>query len=98
MGDARRRSEDPLDLTAAEAVLRVLAAADGPLSTLEIARSSSLSTLTVIPVLDRLVRQGAVTRSLTTTGPSRQQGWAYQLAPVRRSRTSPVPDGDRTPR
>lgn len=95
MGTAGRRSEDPLDLTAVEAVLKVMARADGPLTALEIARASALSTLTVIPILDRLARQRSVTRTPTDPGHGRPAGWAYQLAPARRGRTSPTSGDDR---
>lgn len=98
MGTAGRRSDDPLDLTAVEAVLRVLAGADGPLTALEVARASALSTLTVIPILDRLARQRSVTRTPTDPGHGRPPGWGYQLVAPRRGRTSTASIDERSRR
>lgn len=72
--------EGPGDDVARRSILECLAAADGPLGALEVARRTHLSTLVAIPVLSRLAEESLVRRGRLATGSGRQDvTWAYEL-------------------
>ncbi len=77
---SRSTSEGSGDAVARRNVLECLAASDGPLGALEVARRTHLSTLVVIPVLTRLAEESLVRRGRVATGSGRQDvTWAYEL-------------------
>lgn len=72
--------EGPGDDVARRSILECLAAADGPLGALEVARRTHLSTLVVIPTLTRLAEESLVRRGRVATGSGRHDvTWAYEL-------------------
>jgi hypothetical protein len=76
---SRRRQPDPArgraDGRNEQAVLRCLGRAVRPLSPIDIARETQLSTLLVVPALGRLLSQGLVGRRPRPGG----GGWEYQV-------------------
>lgn len=69
-------------LTVDRGVLAVLAftyRARGPVTVRQVASETRQSTLAVIPILDRLVAEGLVARSVVDHGPAARPTWAYQV-------------------
>lgn len=76
----RSTKEGSGDAVARRSVLECLAAADGPLGALDVARRTHLSSLVVIPVLTKLAEETLVRRGRVSTGSGRQAvTWAYEL-------------------